>query len=508
MRGAVALAMVLAVALSGCTTPPPDDGHRVEPPFPVLGACGASDPVRTLLWNNPIVRFETPQGRFDVEIFQEQVPRTASNFLNLARAGLYNGTLFHRIINGFVIQGGDPLSRDADPSNDGSGGSGLPIADEFHPDLLHDDEGVLSMANSGPDTGSSQFFITLAATPSLDHRHAIFGRVCEGIEVVRKLGNLTTDGATGRPHSPPPMSLAVLFQQPAAAYSAVRNLTLKQYWSEPIRGGAVEASPPLGANETSRRYCSAVTAENTTSCPRVLWWPMAVTNSGNVRTVARVALEMPADFLAFVGEDNTGEPGPPKVTEVSNVTSLDVEVPAGQVRTFIVGALTDLENVTSGAYFATLSAKAREEPAVQAVLALPFEVEKLGEAVDAESLLVFDYVIYLPNGLLVDTSIADIANDASIPKYRQFFSLRDGYAPVGMRIDGRSPVPPLYTPIAGIVDAGIQNGVPMRAGETIVVQLAAADAYGVFKPQRPQTLQGLDVVFVVTIRETRAAPEQ
>jgi len=111
--------------------------------------------------------------------------------VDLVEKGFYDGISFHRIIEGFMIQGGCP-------EGSGRGGPGYQIDDEFHPELRHSDEGILSMANAGPNTGGSQFFITLAATPWLDDRHAVFGKVVEGMEVIRKLGKVET-GRNDRP---------------------------------------------------------------------------------------------------------------------------------------------------------------------------------------------------------------------------------------------------------------------------------------------------------------------
>lgn len=137
---------------------------------------------------NRIVNFETSRGDFRAELFEERAPRTTSNFVSLVEKGFYDGVVFHRVIEGFMIQGGCP---------EGSGrkGPGYTIDDEFHPELRHETEGVLSMANAGPNTGGSQFFVTLAETPWLDDRHAVFGRVIEGMEVVREIGNTDTDGS-------------------------------------------------------------------------------------------------------------------------------------------------------------------------------------------------------------------------------------------------------------------------------------------------------------------------
>ena len=140
---------------------------------------------------NPIVVFETTLGNFDVELFEDLVPETAGNFKKLTEDGYYSGIIFHRVIEGFMIQGGDPTGT-------GRGGPGYTIPDEFHPELRHDSEGVLSMANAGPNTGGSQFFITLDETAWLDGKHAVFGKVVDGIDVIRRIGGVRA-GAGDRP---------------------------------------------------------------------------------------------------------------------------------------------------------------------------------------------------------------------------------------------------------------------------------------------------------------------
>ena len=130
--------------------------------------------------------FETSMGSFEIKLATDLAPNTCANFIKLADKGFYNGLIFHRVIDGFMIQGGDP-------NGNGTGGPGYTIKDEFTSKLLHDSEGVLSMANAGPNTGGSQFFITLAPTPWLDGHHAIFGRIVEGMEVVRLIGVVPTD---------------------------------------------------------------------------------------------------------------------------------------------------------------------------------------------------------------------------------------------------------------------------------------------------------------------------
>jgi cyclophilin family peptidyl-prolyl cis-trans isomerase len=142
---------------------------------------------------NPKATLETNHGSFTAELFEDRAPKTVENFLKLAESGFYDGVVFHRVIEGFMIQGGDP-------DGTGRGGPGYTIKDEFHPGLRHDSKGILSMANAGPNTGGSQFFITLAPTPWLDNKHAVFGRVTDGMDVVETIGGVET-GAGDRPKS-------------------------------------------------------------------------------------------------------------------------------------------------------------------------------------------------------------------------------------------------------------------------------------------------------------------
>ena len=134
---------------------------------------------------NRTLVFKTSIGDFSVEMFDDKVPNTTANFVGLAEKGFYNGKIFHRIIADFMIQGGCP-------DGTGMGGPGYKIKDEFHKDLKHSGAGILSMANAGPHTGGSQFFITLVPTPWLDGKHAVFGKVSTGMDVVEKIGKVKT----------------------------------------------------------------------------------------------------------------------------------------------------------------------------------------------------------------------------------------------------------------------------------------------------------------------------
>jgi peptidyl-prolyl cis-trans isomerase A (cyclophilin A) len=154
--------------------------------------------------------FTTSEGNFSIQLFDDLAPKTVENFTALAEGTkewtdprthkktttpYYNGTIFHRVIEGFMIQGGDPLGQ-------GTGGPGYKFADEFHPKAKHTKAGVLSMANAGPNTNGGQFFITLDATPWLDNKHSVFGEVVSGMDVVKKIGSTQTTKPGDRPVKP------------------------------------------------------------------------------------------------------------------------------------------------------------------------------------------------------------------------------------------------------------------------------------------------------------------
>ena len=130
--------------------------------------------------NDINITIKTNKGDIDITIFASKVPLTAANFLNLAKRGYYNGVKFHRVIKNFMVQGGDPTGT-------GSGGPGYKFEDEIDPTLKHSKPGILSMANAGPRTNGSQFFITHVPTPHLDGKHAVFGEVTKGMEVVNAI---------------------------------------------------------------------------------------------------------------------------------------------------------------------------------------------------------------------------------------------------------------------------------------------------------------------------------
>ncbi|EIM22012.1 hypothetical protein WALSEDRAFT_37478 [Wallemia mellicola CBS 633.66] len=138
-----------------------------------------------------VVQLKTSQGDIDLELYVNHAPKTCNNFSQLVQRGYYNGVVFHRIVQDFMIQGGDPTGT-------GRGGTsvyGGKFEDEINPELRFTGAGILAMANSGPNTNGSQFFITLSPTPYLDGKHTIFGRVLRGMRVVQRMGNVVVDKA-------------------------------------------------------------------------------------------------------------------------------------------------------------------------------------------------------------------------------------------------------------------------------------------------------------------------
>ncbi len=150
------------------------------------------------------VRIETTLGNIEAELFAEDAPKTVNNFVTLAKKGFYDGIVFHRVIPEFMIQTGDPTGT-------GRGGPGYEFEDEFAASLKHDKPGILSMANSGPNTNGSQFFITDVPTPFLDKKHSVFGRVTKGLEIVKSIANTSRDH-NDKPKTPVVMKKVVVLE--------------------------------------------------------------------------------------------------------------------------------------------------------------------------------------------------------------------------------------------------------------------------------------------------------
>ena len=189
--------------------------------FPIIDVAGSGQLY---------ARLKTTQGTLVVRLEEERAPETVKNFVGLATGTiewkdpldgspkkgepLYQGVKFHRVIPGFMVQVGDPLSRHDDPRAQGrwgTGGPGYRFGDEFHPELRHDGPGVLSMANAGPGTNGSQFFITEGPTPHLDNRHSVFGRVVAGLDVIGRIANVPR-GPSDRPNEPQVLESVEIFR--------------------------------------------------------------------------------------------------------------------------------------------------------------------------------------------------------------------------------------------------------------------------------------------------------
>ncbi len=192
----VALALLLTLIIASCGDGEPDSqGQTTSTSAPAFGWPTGPHPRALFHVEN--------RGVIVLELYPDLAPETVSNFIDLAQSGFYDGTTFHRVLPGFMIQGGDPNSRDKDPGNDGDGGPGYTVPDEFSPAPHR--RGTVSMANTGsPNSGGSQFFIVQGDAPHLDGQHTVFGRVAAGIEVADAIAAAETDlhGRWGKPNRP------------------------------------------------------------------------------------------------------------------------------------------------------------------------------------------------------------------------------------------------------------------------------------------------------------------
>lgn len=197
----ISVIIISSLALTGCTPNQPSQDIKLTKQNAKLNtntepATSSSTQkgqlMKTLSDFEPIeasqATITTNKGDMTFKLYREQAPLTTLNFLTLAKEGFYKDVVFHRVIEDFMAQVGDPLTKDeSQKARWGSGGPGYKIADEFDPELTHSQAGVVSMANSGPNTGGSQFFITHKPTPWLDNKHAIFGQVTQGMKVLDEI---------------------------------------------------------------------------------------------------------------------------------------------------------------------------------------------------------------------------------------------------------------------------------------------------------------------------------
>ena len=398
MRVAV-VSVLLALVAAGCAEPTPDAG--APPRASGSTACDpAALPPADEAWRaeKPRVRITTSKGAFIAELEPERAPLTTENFLALSRDGFYDGTVFHRVVRDFVIQGGDPLSKDGDASNDGTGGPGYEIPDEFHPALRHDAAGVLSMANSGPDTGGSQFFVTLGPTPHLDDRHSVFGRVVEGLEVVRSIGAAQT-GANDRP-------------------------------IDPVRVERVEILEPVAYEAQPAAAVHVIVPQKRTEPQRPVRFAVILKNDGNVRDRLAVGAQPPEGWTCQLDVPVVVNAGTARVvfltltppSSASGTTSIPVYVTSSRGAT---GAST--LDVSIG----DLGAQVRE-----------------GDRVTA------NYAGVLLDGRLFDTSMQRVAHDPAQPKLNTTGGYRErpSYSPFPFTVG--SGVIPGFTNLAKTAKVG------------------------------------------------------
>jgi peptidyl-prolyl cis-trans isomerase A (cyclophilin A) len=463
MRALPAL-LLLSLALAGCTTPP-------APPPPPPAPPPETGTPRPAAGFDPVVKLGTSRGDVFIEVFEEMVPLTAQNFLGYARSHFYEGVRFHRVIgpskappDGFMVQAGDPNTRDPTKGRDtwGRGDPNLPkVPDEFTAALRHDAAGVVSMANAGPNTGTSQFFLTLAPAPWLDDKHAVFGKVVAGMEVVRAIGDVDTDGADR------PVEDVVI--ERIQVLEAQRNATdvrraLDAWTSFPVLNGTAN---------------------------RTLQFGLVVRNAGNVRSEVHATLSTPHNW----SWDNPfpGLPPAPTVSRVlpaqgSQVYAFHLVVPAN-------ASLDSDEPVQ--ARFATEGAEATVNFTVHlGVLG--------GEAASGLNASV-QYLGTLPDGRLFDSSWARLAGNASSPRVAGS-QPRPGTAdfPLRFRLDDPECGKPLQQrdPAAVCLVQGFTEGTRgLRVGEARTLVLPPEFAYGnaPCSPQQALCLSGRFLVFTIEL---------
>lgn len=431
MRAALLALTVLLVA--GCAAP------GAEPPAMTEGfpcVAGLPAPESTWLPQKPRVRFETSRGTFVAELEEEAAPVTVGNFLNLTEAGFYDGTAFHRIIRNFVLQGGDPLSKDASADNDGTGGPGYAIPDEFHPSLRHSEIGILSMANSGPNTGGSQFFVTLAATPHLDDRHSAFGRVIEGLDVIRALGSAQVD-SNDRPLE-----------------------TIQVIKVEKIAPTTYEARHGAGVH--------VIIADKKAEPGRPVRFAVILQNTGNVRDALALSVAPPEGWVCGA------EPARVVSAQTGRVVFLSLTPPADATGAHAIDVSV---NASSGA-----SASTR----------VNVTIATLGAEVKQADKVNANYAGVLLDGRLFDTSFASVGRDPAQPKFDTLGGWRDktNYNPFDFTV-GRGVIAG-FTNLAKTAKVGeiVTSAIP--AADAYAFDPRRSSAY-------EEPLTGRDLVFELEI---------
>ncbi|MHB8604179.1 MAG: peptidylprolyl isomerase [Thermoplasmatota archaeon] len=414
----VSLTLLAVLLVAGCLggSPTTTPTTTVTSPTPLSGtACPATPEAAPAGWPaaTPHVLLNTTQGDITLALALELAPVTAGNFLNLTAKGFYDGIKFHRVAANFVIQGGDPNTISGAPSTWGSGGPGYKIPDEFNPTLRHDGAGVVSMATAGPDTGGSQFFVTLAATPNLDDRHSVFAHVVSGMDVVQKIGKLpTTPANDGRPTPDVTITKATIL--PGDVATTTRAV------------GAALAFPA-----------------KTTEPGHKVTFALVVENKGNARDNLSIGVAPPTGWDCTV--ENT-----------------HVLVPAADARLILVSFLPPA-NAAKQAYNATFTVASGSDATKTASATATITVGSLGAAAVGGSQVTANYVGLLPDGRVFDTSVGADAV-AALPKMATSFHPRAA-ATFDFQVGGQ--VIPGFSKLA----------TGARQGETVVGRIDKHDAY-------------------------------
>ncbi|MCA1819665.1 MAG: peptidylprolyl isomerase [Thermoplasmatota archaeon] len=354
----------------------------------------------------PTLHLRTSMGNITIGLYEQMVPYTVDHVERLVRSHAYDGTTFNRIVKGYDIQGGDLATA-------GRAAATEKVLDEFHPALRHDRPGMVSMATSGPDSGTSQFFITTAAVPSYDDRYSVFGHVVDGMDVVRSIEALPINGTTyGAPLQP--VRLLSASVEPAGAFTPTRGVRLQ-----------------------------AVTADKLTSSGHEVRFATIVTNTGNANDTFALAAAPPSGWNATFGNPR-------------------VALPAGRSWVMVV-AVTPPEAATGAVSFDVV-AHSESDPATQGRLTLTVRIGALGDAPAAGQRIQVEYTGLLVDGRVFDTTREAVGRDAGFTKMSSLYH-RATYAPYN------------YTVGDGVVagfDALVQG---TRVGETTVAFVPAVRGY-------------------------------
>ncbi|MEK6985255.1 MAG: peptidylprolyl isomerase [Candidatus Thermoplasmatota archaeon] len=393
--------LVLLALLAGCAAPTGPSGGPL-----VQDACllpTALTPVA-----NPHVTFDTTEGDIVLEVFRNEAPITANNFLRLVAAGHYDGVRFHRVIKDFMMQGGDgALAGKADAAA---------IPDEFHRLLRHDGKGILSMANAGANTGSDQFFITFAATPHLNDKHSVFGKVVTGFDVLDKINTEVAGGGDGTPKRPFSLEKATIQEQTTAAGALALSL-----WSP-------DSNHAVGTAGGDTQFL------------------VVVQNDGDRLVPVCVLFAAPAGLTA---RSETG--------------FANFDVPAKQRVAFVVEARSDGSNAdaTLPVTVRTIGAEATLNLTVARSDAVLDDTVATGDSVTG------NYIGMTVDGRIFDTSVQSVAQYAKANGLGYgSFQVRPSYAPFS------------FTPGGGVIQGFTDLAVGTHAGGKAVGRIQPEDAYG------------------------------